>query len=710
MSLILAVEPDRRQAAHLTHIVRQRVGVELILAETTELALAQIGNRVPDLILVPALLSPTEDAALAAALRVIATAAHVQMLTTPLFASAAPATRARGMLSAFRRAKPAKPATDGCDPAEFATQITSYLEAAAEQRATAQFIEPPLPVPAAAPPPAAVTTAQQRYVPLEPGRLYRDEGTTSHEFAALPAVEAISEPAATWTEAEPVAETAEPLVALDAEQLPAFDTSDVETIPEPEETLPEPMSETVDPMLETAEPLYATSEPIFETPEPVYEPLAPTYETPEPILEAQGPVLETPEPIYEASEPIYEAPTSTYEAPEPILEAPVPVLETPGPIFEASEPIYAAPEPIFETPEPIYEASAPIYEAPEATLEAEAPVLETPEPIFEAAEPSFEAPEPILEISAPVLETAESNFETPEPVFETPWPPEPLAPRGPAFSRRIGFVVRDEEPELAPLAADSLDIEFEPIELSAVDTDFVLDGLSEPVTTFSASVDDGAIELVDVDLSTALSEFNEPHVIEAQSDADVVELFETETPALVEATAGTAAVRAIEFDALKEFAAAIEAMTASEQTVSVAHRSGADDKPFEFDDLFPTRREPVEPSPLSTWRSWMPLEGIDAEALEAPVPARMVEQSAEKQQTPERPDWVQLVESLRIDVERRRSEQPSAAAPAPARKPSARPIQDEWGLFDPAQCGFAALLDKLEEITETSSPRPRRSA
>src|SRR5215468_2229812 len=695
MSLILAVEPDRRQAAHLTHIVRQRVGVELILAGTTELALAQIGNRVPDLILVPALLSPTEDAALAAALRVIATAAHVQMLTTPLFATAAPATRARGMLSAFRRAKPAKPATDGCDPAEFATQISSYLEAAAEQRAAAQFSEPLLPVLAAAPPPAAAITAQQRYVPLEPGRLYREEGTTSHEFAALPAVEAIPEPAATWTEAEPVNETAEPLVALDAEQLPAYETSDVETIPGLVETLPEPMSETVDPMLETAEPLYApaeplyaTSEPIFETPEPVYEPLTPTYEAPEPILEAQGPVLETPEPIYEASEPIYEAPTPTYEAPEPILEAQVPVLEAPEPIFEASE---------------------SIYEAPEATLEAEAPVLETPEPIFEAAEPTFGAPEPILEISAPVLETAEPNFETAEPVFETPRPPEPLAPRGPAFSRRIGFVVRDEEPELTTLAADSLDIEFEPIELAAVDTDFVFDGLSEPVTRFSASVDDEAIELVDVDLSTALSEFDEPHVIEAQSDADVVELFETETPALVEAkAAGTSPIRAIEFDALKEFAAAIEAMTASEQNVSVAHHSGADDKPFEFDDLFP-RREPVEPSPLSAWHSWMPLEGIAAEVLETPVPAPAVERSAEKQQAPERPDWVQLVESLRIDVERRRSEQPSAA-PAPARKPSARPIQDEWGLFDPAQCGFAALLDKLEEITETSSSRPRRSA
>src|SRR5215510_13295757 len=204
MPLILAVEPDRRQAAHLTQIVRQRVGAELILAETTELALAQIGNRVPDLILVPALMSPTDDAALAAALRVIASAAHVQMLTTPLFASAAPERKTRGVLAAFRRSKPTKPATDGCDPAEFAQQISSYLESAAEERATAQFVEPPVPVRAAAPTPRADTP--QRYIPLEPGRLYRDEATASPEFAALPAADAIPEPAMPLAEFEPGAE------------------------------------------------------------------------------------------------------------------------------------------------------------------------------------------------------------------------------------------------------------------------------------------------------------------------------------------------------------------------------------------------------------------------------------------------------------------------------------------------------------------------
>jgi hypothetical protein len=36
-----------------------------------------------------------------------------------------------------------------------------------------------------------------------------------------------------------------------------------------------------------------------------------------------------------------------------------------------------------------------------------------------------------------------------------------------------------------------------------------------------------------------------------------------------------------------------------------------------------------------------------------------------------------------------------ARAPEPA-----PPVQDEWGFFDPNQCGFSALLTKLDEITD----------
>ena len=79
----------------------------------------------------------------------------------------------------------------------------------------------------------------------------------------------------------------------------------------------------------------------------------------------------------------------------------------------------------------------------------------------------------------------------------------------------------------------------------------------------------------------------------------------------------------------------------------------------------------------------------------------------------EQTEWVALIESLRSDIERLRTERTVAAAPPPRapeavdlkskrRTKKAQPIQDEWGFFDPEQCGFAALLAKLEEITETT--------
>src|ERR1043166_4337162 len=138
MAIVLAIEPDRHQAAHLTAIVRHQVGAELVIADTTEGALDAIGNRVPDLVLVPALLSPQDDAALAAALRVIAAAAHVQTLTIPVFANhatpAAPAPSG-GVLSKLLGTKSDSGGTDGCDPSVFAEQLAGYLAEIEETRA-----------------------------------------------------------------------------------------------------------------------------------------------------------------------------------------------------------------------------------------------------------------------------------------------------------------------------------------------------------------------------------------------------------------------------------------------------------------------------------------------------------------------------------------------------------------------------------------------
>src|SRR5258707_5295488 len=110
MSIVLAIEPDSRQAAHLTAIARHLVDADLILADTTEHALEAIGNRMPDLVLVPALLSPQDDAALAAALRVIAAAAHVRTLTIPVLANESKSEAPSGLLSRWRRGRSASQA------------------------------------------------------------------------------------------------------------------------------------------------------------------------------------------------------------------------------------------------------------------------------------------------------------------------------------------------------------------------------------------------------------------------------------------------------------------------------------------------------------------------------------------------------------------------------------------------------------------------
>jgi hypothetical protein len=104
----------------------------------------------------------------------------------------------------------------------------------------------------------------------------------------------------------------------------------------------------------------------------------------------------------------------------------------------------------------------------------------------------------------------------------------------------------------------------------------------------------------------------------------------------------------------------------------------------------------------------------------------------------ERSAWIELVESLRQDIERLKADRTEDPAPAPVVEPppsivartvssirrtpappaapaskpakppkkARRPTEDQWGLFDPEQCGFAALLAKLDEISERENLAP----
>ncbi len=111
-----------------------------------------------------------------------------------------------------------------------------------------------------------------------------------------------------------------------------------------------------------------------------------------------------------------------------------------------------------------------------------------------------------------------------------------------------------------------------------------------------------------------------------------------------------------------------------------------------------------------------PLEGIVAEDEGCWVPISLEEVCKAPLSAPEKV-W-ELVAPLAPEP----APQPVAiAAPAPSipraepknprpepkkkdRKPAgSKPAQDEWGFFDPEQCGFAALVAKLDEITEDNN-------
>jgi hypothetical protein len=141
MTLIVAIEPDRRQANYLSAMVRHRLKAELLLAASADEAIRALKGRVPDVILTSALLSPKDESVLADWLRTLnAAAAHIQTLTIPVFSSAPqrPVQRVRGMFASFMGSSEEEEAPgspDGCDPAMFAEQCADYLERAQAQRA-----------------------------------------------------------------------------------------------------------------------------------------------------------------------------------------------------------------------------------------------------------------------------------------------------------------------------------------------------------------------------------------------------------------------------------------------------------------------------------------------------------------------------------------------------------------------------------------------
>jgi hypothetical protein len=97
-------------------------------------------------------------------------------------------------------------------------------------------------------------------------------------------------------------------------------------------------------------------------------------------------------------------------------------------------------------------------------------------------------------------------------------------------------------------------------------------------------------------------------------------------------------------------------------------------------------------------------------ALEAAAPpAAVVPNPLHEIATAERApvEALPAVNKEKPDKSRKRSDKKGPKKPS---KPNTRPAQDEWGLFDPDRCGFAAVVQKLNEVTDDEDPKATRTS
>lgn len=119
--------------------VRSLATVDLVLVTSANAALAELGQALPQLILLSALLKPSDEAYLAAHLRSRQDATHVEMITIPLLDG--PPRREekkRGLLGVFKRGKSRDDGHGRVSPRVFANEIKAHLERIREAQAAAE--------------------------------------------------------------------------------------------------------------------------------------------------------------------------------------------------------------------------------------------------------------------------------------------------------------------------------------------------------------------------------------------------------------------------------------------------------------------------------------------------------------------------------------------------------------------------------------------
>lgn len=326
MPLVLAIEPDLRQATILKRIVREKVHADVSVVDSPDAAIGAIRIQIPDVLLLSALLSPRDEDELIAHLRTLDGADHIQTHTIPQLASTAAdqedSGRGRGLFGVFRRKKDESQQTSGCDPDLFAEEISAYLQRAAEKKAE--------------------NAAEQQ------SRQHQLEYLKQSSAAGAAAAERYSEPApiesqpASGSWASPFEWKPSQRESPPAEPEPAPEPAAFEPAPDPEVLYEPPAFESVAPSAEPEAVVGAHAN--VDPPEDHYDPGS------EPLVyaEAAASTDSLVEPI-----PVYEEPPATPADEEPMAAPVVEEIPTLATELDAD-------------PEPLVVAAAPVIEAPVA--------------------------------------------------------------------------------------------------------------------------------------------------------------------------------------------------------------------------------------------------------------------------------------------------------------------------------------------------------
>ncbi len=324
--LVLAIEPDLRQAAIVKRIVREKALAEVAVVDSRDAAIETMRTCMPDVLLLSALMSPRDEDELMAHLRTLENASHLQTHTIPQLASSlgpGEERASRGLLSAFRRKKDTSQVAAGCDPDLFADEIRVYLQRAADKKRELQnqsFAAPDM-RPSAAPKPAAASDTEEAAGAAE-------SSSWSSPFEWKPA----SSSRKTRAREEAPAPSAPPPIAEPAVKAEAAVVAEAAVEPEPAVVAALEAAAVVPPIV--AEPVQA--ETIVA--EPVHaEPIAAQPVVSEPVVAA--PVLE---PVAAGVPPAVEIPppapvlhvaahSDTVAADAPVVPAKVKAVETPRP-------------------------------------------------------------------------------------------------------------------------------------------------------------------------------------------------------------------------------------------------------------------------------------------------------------------------------------------------------------------------------------------